>query len=955
MKKTTIDRLIINSPYEEPKRHWHYDRETRLFDLVEGRRPAGYVIASESSKTFDDPGIFVPIPLVNQIRPRVKKWREAGYPGVSGVTKRLLDYWNDPEEFENRRFFFCQLEAVETLIWLIEGPAAERVGIDIPSDGGSFIRQCAKMATGTGKTIVMAMVITWHILNKVVNAQDARFSKNVLVIAPGLTVRNRLSVLEPAAQDNYYEAFNIVPPPLFDKLRRGKVLVRNWHALAWESEEQLKKRRSVDKRGKKSDEAYTREVLGEMASASNILVINDEAHHAWRVNWKAEGKYLRQRDMKDSAEEATIWIGGLDRLHRSRNILKCYDFSATPFTPSGKKSSEEALFNWIVSDFGLNDAIESGLVKTPRVVIRDDMVPDAKSYKSRLYHIYNDPEVKDDLNRPAKPEEPLPDLVLNAYYLLGCDWRETWKKWKENNHPTPPVMITVCNRTETAARVKHAFDSKRIHIDELCDPDRILHIDSKVLNEAEASEEPIAAVDITMIDEDQEEDRDQATPKLTKKQQAEYLRATVDTVGKPGKPGAEIKKVISVGMLSEGWDAKTVTHIMGLRAFSSQLLCEQVVGRGLRRTSYETNTIKDSNTGEDIALFEPEYVNIFGVPFTFLPHEGGEDGPPEPPEPKTAVEPDPDKVEFEVSWPNLVRIERTFYPTLTLDWGKTKTLELHAANTAQVAELAPILEGKPDTTKIDRIELERLAREFRTQRIIFETSRDIYDQMQHNWRGNREILLAQLVRIVESFINSDRISILPPLFYQDELRRRLIITLNMSRVVQHIWDTLRQENTEKIIPVFDRDHPIRSTAEMRTWYTGKPCKRTKKSHINVVVYDSAWEASDAYILDNSDEVEAWVKNDHLGFEILYIYHGVVRKYRPDFLVRLAGGEMFILETKGKETEQDKVKRYYLDEWVQAVNEHGGFGKWKAAVVREPGEVRDILLQKKGNTDKKIKI
>ena len=138
MKKTTIDRLIINSPYEEPKRHWHYDRETRLFDIVEGRRPAGYVIASESSKTIDDPGIFVPIPLVNQIRPRVKKWREAGYPGVSGVTKRLLDYWNDPEEFENRRFFFCQLEAVETLIWLIEGPAAERVGIDIPSDGGSL-------------------------------------------------------------------------------------------------------------------------------------------------------------------------------------------------------------------------------------------------------------------------------------------------------------------------------------------------------------------------------------------------------------------------------------------------------------------------------------------------------------------------------------------------------------------------------------------------------------------------------------------------------------------------------------------------------------------------------------------------------------------------------------------------------------------------------------------------
>ncbi len=202
----------------------------------------------------------------------MKKWREAGYPGVSSVTKRLLNYWTDPEEFENRRFFFCQIEAVETLIWLVEGPAADRVGIDIPGDGGSFVRQCAKMATGTGKTIVMAMVIAWHILNKVASVKDARFSKNVLVVAPGLTVRNRLAVLEPAAQDNYYEAFNIVPPALFDKLRQGKVLVRNWHALAWENEEQVKKRRSVDKRGVKSDEAYTREVLGEMASGEMLIL-----------------------------------------------------------------------------------------------------------------------------------------------------------------------------------------------------------------------------------------------------------------------------------------------------------------------------------------------------------------------------------------------------------------------------------------------------------------------------------------------------------------------------------------------------------------------------------------------------------------------------------------------------------------------------------------------------------
>ncbi len=597
---------------------------------------------------------------------------------------------------------------------------------------------------------------------------------------------------------------------------------------------------------------------------------------------------------------------------------------------SGKKSSEEALFSWIVSDFGLNDAIESGLVKTPRVVVRDDARPDAATYKSRLYHIYNDAEVKDDLNRKAEAEEPLPDLVLNAYYLLGYDWRETWKAWKKAGLSTPPVMITVCNRTETAARVKHAFDSRRIHIDELCDPERILHIDSKVLSDAEEREESVSTAEVVDAAIEIDDTEAPVERKLTKAKQAELLRRMVDTVGKPGQPGAGIQKVISVGMLSEGWDARTVTHIMGLRAFSSQLLCEQVVGRGLRRTSYEVDPV----TG----LFDPEYVNIFGVPFTFLPHEGGTDGPPPPPSPKTIVEADPVKVEYEIRWPNVVRIEPLFYPILKIDWSKVTTLELDAAQALQVAELAPVLEGKPNVNFVNRIELEQLAREFRQQRIIFETARDVFDQMRPSWRGGRELLLAQLVRIVEEFIRSEHIAISPPLFYQDELRRRVIITLNMSRIVQHVWDTVRQENTEKLMPVFDRDHPLRSTADMRTWYTGKPCERTKKSHINVSVHDSTWEATDAFVLDNSDHVAAWAKNDHLGFEILYIYRGVVRKYRPDFLVRLADGTMLILETKGEESEQDKVKQRYLEEWVQAVNTHGGFGHWRCAVVRGVGEV-----------------
>jgi len=748
MAQATIDRLIINSPYEEPARYWKYERETRLFDLTAGRRPAGYVVASGNSKAFDDPGIFVEIPLVNRIRPRVKAWREAGYPGVSGITKRLLEYWTDPEEFKNRRFFFCQLEAVETLIWLAEAPAADKVGIDIPSDGGAFQRLCAKMATGSGKTIVMGMVIAWHVLNKVTYPQDTRFAAHVLVIAPGLTVKSRLAVLDPFHPEDYYEAFRVVPSSLRDKLRRGKVVVRNWHALNWETEEKIAKKRSVDKRGAKSDEAYVRDVLGDLANARNILVINDEAHHAWRVPSESKIKGIT----KNEIEEATKWVGGLDRINAARGILTCYDFSATPFAPSGKKSSEEGLFGWIVSDFGLNDAIEAGLVKTPRVVIRDDAVPDAKTYKSRLYHIYNDPEVKDDLNRKAGPEEPLPDLVTNGYYLLGYDWRETAEKWEKDKTEVPPVMITVANRTETAARIKYAFDRKKVRIDALCDSERTLHIDSKALDEAEAAEEPVAGVGGS--DGGKDDDNGQ-TRKLTKKEQAELLRLQVDTVGQVGKPGEHIQNVISVGMLSEGWDAKTVTHIMGLRAFTSQLLCEQVVGRGLRRTSYDTKKRTDPITGEEIELFEPEYVNIFGVPFTFLPHESQENGPVPPTESKTTIKPVADKADFEITWPNIIRIGHVYRPHLRLDWDTVKPLHLNADQTVQIAELAPTVDGKPDMTKIAAIELERLAREFRTQRIIFETARDVYDQMQKSWKGGKDVLLAQLVRLVERFIRSD--------------------------------------------------------------------------------------------------------------------------------------------------------------------------------------------------------
>ena len=916
--------LIINSPYSTPSEHWQFVEEGQSLELVQGRRQAGYMTADPKAKPHQDKGTFKPLPLANQIRQRIAAWRKSGYPGITGITKTLLAHWQDPEQ-RVFPFFFCQIEAIETLIWLVETPDSEKTGIDIPTDGGEFRRLCSKLATGTGKTVVMAMLIAWQAINRMTYNRDGRFSQHIFIVAPNLTVRERLSVLNPANTKNYYDEFGVVPLSLKEKLRQAKVLIRNWHALNWETEEKIEKKKGVDKRGAKSDEAYTREVLGDMANARNLIVINDEAHHAWRV--PAESKI--QGVAKEDIEEATKWIGGLDRIHKTRGILNCFDFSATPFAPSGKKTSEEALFGWIVSDFGLNDAIESGLVKTPRIVVRDDAIPNAKTYKSRLYHIYSDPEVQDDLNRKAKPHEPLPDLVTNAYLLLGSDWNETKDKWAESQQ-TPPVIITVANRTETAARIKYAFDNKDILIDALCEPEGILHIDSKVLKEAEEKETETQAVRTA----DGEEN---GTRKISKKEQAEILREKVNTVGQEGKPGERIQNVISVGMLSEGWDARTVTQIMGLRAFTSQLLCEQVIGRGLRRASYEIN--------EKTGLFDAEYVNVFGVPFSFLPHAEEAIDPP-PPSPKITVKPVEEKQDFAIQWPNIIRIDRTYKPELSVDWKKISPLKLEASNTPQLVEIAPVVNGKPDVSNIKDIDLESLIKQFRKQTMIFRAAQSAWKNMQSNWKANasESALMAELVRLAEQFIDSDRIQISPALFNKDQKRRQIVITLNMSKIIRHFWQAIEFNNTEKTALVFDTNHPIRSTGDMIPWRTGKPCESTRKSHINYCVFDSTWEASESFELDRNEVVEAWGKNDHLGFEVLYVYNGLVKKYRPDFIIWLRSGNFLVLETKGQQTEQDDTKHTYMEEWVKAVNEHGGFGQWKFAVSRKTSDLKDLLAK-----------
>jgi type III restriction enzyme len=756
-------------------------------------------------------------------------------------------------------------------------------------------------------------------------------------------VRNRLSVLNPFDEENYYEEFNIVPSGLMETLRQSKIKILNWHALAWDTEERLSKKKSVDKRGAKSDEAYVKDVMADLSSATNLIVINDEAHHAWRV--PAESKIAGVK--KEDILESTIWVGGLDRINRARGILRCFDLSATPFAPSGKKATEEALFPWIISDFGLNDAIESGLVKTPRVVIRDDGNVN-KDLRSRLYHIYMDATVKDDINRKAEEQEPLPDLIRNAYQLLGKDWKATKDEWVKVGFKVPPVMITVANTTYTSSRIKYSFDRdyfdlKLFALGDLCEPERTLQIDSSIINKVESGEfgefnggETEQDIEEVENDVGETEHDELKEKKKTKKELAFELRAKVDTVGRIGEPGEQIQNVISVGMLSEGWDAKTVTHIMGLRAFSSQLLCEQVVGRGLRRTSYDVNPATK--------LFEAEYVNIFGVPFTFLPHEDSGDGQlPPPPPPKTKVEHVRDKAEHEISFPNILRIDHIYKPQLSLDLAKVKSLELDPYDSITEAELAGIVAGKPNLASLTEIDLKEIANKLRLQTIIFKIASSIYNsEKKPDWKGSKETFLIQLISIIEKFIHSDKITIKNPLFNHDEVRKRILTMLNMNKVIQHIWNEIRAVNTSHLTPVFDKEHPIRSTADVWTWWTSRPCENFPKTHINFVVVDSKMEFLEARTINESDAVDSFVKNDHLGFAIIYNFQGVVSRYFPDFIIKLKTGEHLILETKGQDKDKDKTKRAFLDEWCRAVNQHGGFGKWNWAVSFNANDVESIL-------------
>jgi type III restriction enzyme len=665
MPQVTIENPILNSPYEEPRRHFRFSEEGITDEIVEARRESSYFMPVPATKKKGKQLLFdtewtkdrvEENKFINRIRGRVAQWRQGGYVGVTRTTRRLLEYWTHPDR--ERKLFFCQIEALETAIYITE-VAGKYGDAWIENDLRRFnedanpllYRIAFKMATGSGKTVVMAMLIAWQTLNKLANPQDARFSDAFLIVTPGITIKDRLRVLLPNDPDNYYQKLDILPPEWASELGKAKIVITNFHAFKLrERNEASKLAKALLNRNRSEPGPFTetpdqmvRRVCRELGNKRNIVVINDEAHHCYRrrvggEEIKLTGDDRRQAEKRD--EEARIWISGLEAVKAKIGVKVVYDLSATPFFLRGSGYSEGTLFPWVVSDFSLIDAIESGIVKIPRVPVADDaMVGDQPTYRDLWARIREHLPRKGRKLEAPTGEPVLPAELQGALHSLYSNYEKYHRLWEENPEArarglTPPVFIVVCNNTSVSKLVfdwiagwkKTLPDGSEVLVPGQLPifsnvengrwttrPNTIL-VDSEQLESGEAMSAEFRKAAEAEIEEFKAEIRERFPGRdVENLTNEDLLREVMNTVGKPGKLGEHVKCVVSVSMLTEGWDANTVTHILGVRAFGTQLLCEQVIGRALRRMSY----VLDDN-----GRFEPEYAEVYGVPFSFIPCSG---------------------------------------------------------------------------------------------------------------------------------------------------------------------------------------------------------------------------------------------------------------------------------------------------------------------------------------------
>lgn len=986
MTNQFYDKPILNSPYDYPSRHWELDDSGQPTQrIIEKRRSVKLItpipkprkrnrVEEQMRMSFEDQGLstadqqYDPTPIINSLRDHVDKWRAIVNPSdwnVTPETARLLQHWRH-HKFSGVRPFFCQIEAVETAIWLTEvAPNSGKAGESFLEHlknanheaNPELMRLALKLATGSGKTTVMAMLIAWQTINAVRHPKSNKFSKGFLIVAPGITIRDRLRVLRPNDPDSYFKSKELVPNEFISELSKAKIVITNYHTF------KLRERIEISKGGRallqgRGEELNTLETEGQMLQRSmpelmglkNIFVINDEAHHCYRekINSEEDVEDLKgeeKEEVQKNNEAARLWISGLEIVKRNLGVNRVIDLSATPFFLSGSGYAEGTLFPWTMSDFSLMDAIECGIVKLPRVPVIDN-IPGAEvpMYRNLWEHIGKQMPSKGRKNTEKLDPKKLPILLQTALESLYGHYSKTFEIWIEAQINVPPCFIVVCNNTTTSKLVYDyisgfqrknpdgsetfvpgALDLFR-NYDEFGTPyplPRTLLIDSEQLESGEALQTNFRDIASEEIEQFRREiiERTGDVRQADSITDQDLLREVMNTVGKKGRLGESIRCVVSVSMLTEGWDTNTVTHVLGVRAFGTQLLCEQVIGRALRRQSYDTN---------EEGKFDVEYADVLGIPFDFTA-EPVISKPQKPRETIHVKAVRPERDHLEIRFPRVAGY-RVQLPE-----------EKIGANFSEdsVLTITPDLIG-PAVTKNEGIIGEGVdlnlihTKDYRNSTILFHLTKHLlYEHFRDDNEEPKLHLFGQLKAICKKWM--DGYFHCSGGTYPAQILYLQILDLAASRIASAIFQNYSQTNA--IFATLDSYNTYGSTNEVN-FHTSKATRflpDARKCPINWIVTDSSWEAEFCRVAESHPKVIRYVKNHSLGFEVPYRFKAENRKYRPDFIVVVDDGRgaedplYLVVEIKGYRGEDAVEKKATMDTyWVPGVNQLGSFGRWAFA-------------------------
>jgi len=983
MRQVVIENPIINAPFDEPTRHFRFADEGITNEVVDGRRTSSYFVPIAKPKKkgskqlqFDTEWTQDRIEenkLVNDIRRRIALWRKGGYVGVTPTTARLIAYWTDTNR--EKKLFFCQNEALETAIYITEVAKkygdtwienAIREANDTSNPG--LPRTAFKMATGSGKTVVMAMLIAWHTLNKRANPQDARFTDTFLIVTPGITIRDRLRVLLPNDPENYYRQRDIIPAHDMEKLGQAKIVITNFHAF------QLREKVAAGKLTKsiladgetsaftETPDQMVRRVCRELGTKKNIVVLNDEAHHCYRRKPDGEHEKLAGDDRveaKNREAEARIWISGIEAVKAKIGVKAIYDLSATPFFLRGSGYPEGTLFPWVVSDFSLIDAIEAGIVKVPRVPVADDsMTGEQPTYRDLWLRIREHLPRKGRKTDKLGGEPNLPVELQGALLSLYGNYEKYYRLWEQNAEAcargiTPPVFIVVCNNTNVSKLVFDFIAGWEKQIGEqtivqagqlqifrnddgngawLHRPNTIL-VDSQQLESGESMSNDFKKIAAREIDEFKAEYRvrfpGRDAENLTDE---DLLREVMNTVGKAGKLGEHVKCVVSVSMLTEGWDANTVTHVLGVRAFGTQLLCEQVVGRALRRKSYAAN---------EHGHFNPEYAEVYGVPFSFIPCSGATVDPKPGPLP-TRVRALESRIACEITFPRLLGYRYDVAgERLNATFTDESKLVLSTADIPTKTENAPIV-GESSIHTLDDLKRRR------PNEVVFLLAKLTLEKYFRDDDGNdKPWLFPQLLDIAKRWLAEC-------MTLKDNTFPQLLLLIEFAHdAADRIYKAIvaSTDGTAALKPIL-RPYDTLGSTRYVDFDTTRPVFATRedKCHISHVVADTdSWEQKMAEALEDMSEVIRYVKNHNLGFTIPYTLNGEEKDYIPDFIACIDDGHgpddllNLIIEVTG-EKRKDKAAKVATARtlWVPAINNHGSFGRWAFLEIDDPWDAKNII-------------